>query len=120
MSRLLPWKRLSDKACGEGGKMPQGVDLFTEIRKPAQFRQKPGCSLANVYNILFLNSVILFKYCTEMKMPLPDGHLGVSGKAYPQSYPQNLWVSGFSFYSNSLRLNAKVLSSIVCQAVEPA
>jgi hypothetical protein len=120
LSRLLSWKRLSDKACGGSGKTPRGVDLFTEIGKPLQFRETPGRHPENTYNTLILNGVILFKYCTEMKMPLPDGHLGFCGRAYSQSYPQILWVSSFLFYSNSLRPNVEALSSIVWQAVERA
>jgi hypothetical protein len=41
-------------------------------------------------NILFLNDDFLFKYCTEMKMPLPGGYLGFLPGPYSQSYPQNL------------------------------
>jgi len=73
-----------------------------------------------VFNSLFLNDVILFKYCTEMKITLSDGHLGISCGPYPQSYPQNLWVRHFPFRSNNLRAYVKTLSSIVRQATEPA
>jgi hypothetical protein len=71
-------------------------------------------------NRLFLNDIILFNYCAEMKITFSDGHLGVSRGAYPQSYPQNLWVSGFLFCGKSLRAYAKILSSIGRQAFEPA
>jgi hypothetical protein len=69
---------------------------------------------------LFMNDIILFNYCAETKITLSDGHLGVLRKAYSQSYPQNLWVRSFCFYSNKLRPYAKVLSSIGGQASEPA
>jgi hypothetical protein len=55
-----------------------------------------------------------------MKIALPDGYLGIPGGAYSQSYPQNLWVMNFLFYSNTLRAYAKVFSSIGRQAPEPA
>jgi hypothetical protein len=67
-----------------------------------------------------LNDIILFKYCTEMKIALPDGHLGFLRGPYSQSYPQNLWVSQFLFYSNGLRAYAKVYSNIDRQASDPA
>jgi len=67
-----------------------------------------------------LNNIILFKYCTEMKMPLPDGHLGFLPDPYSQSYPQNLWVSKFLICSNGLKAFAKILSSIDPQASDVA
>jgi hypothetical protein len=67
-----------------------------------------------------MNNIILFKYCTEMKRPLPDGHLGFLACPYSQSYPQNLWVSHFLIRSNELKAYAKILSSIDPQAFDPA
>jgi len=67
---------------------------------------------------MFFNDIILFKYCTEMKRPLPDGHLGGFPGAYSQSYPQNLWVSHFFFCSNKLKPYAKNFSSIGWQATD--
>jgi hypothetical protein len=69
---------------------------------------------------MILNVFILFKYCTEMKMPLPDGHLGFMPRPYSQSYPQNLWVSNFLISGNGLKAYAEVLSRIDPQASEPA
>jgi hypothetical protein len=100
--------------------MPPTVDLLTEIRQLSQTPANAGVSVAHQYKSLFLKCLILFKYCTEMKITLPDGHLGIPGGAYSQSYPQNLWVINFLFYSNKLRAYAKVFSSIGRQASEPA
>jgi hypothetical protein len=55
-----------------------------------------------------------------MKMPLPDGHLGVAPRPYSQSYPQILWVSNFLIGGNGLKADINVLSSIDPQAPEPA
>jgi hypothetical protein len=55
-----------------------------------------------------------------MKMPLPDGHLGIVPSPYSQSYPQFLWVSNFLIRSNGLKAYAEVLSSIDPQASDPA
>jgi hypothetical protein len=74
----------------------------------------------DVYKYLFLNKKILLKYCTEMKIAKPDGNLGVRRGAYPQSYPQILWVSLFTFSSNSLSALGEVISKIHRQAFEPA
>ena len=79
-----------------------------------------GILPSDQHNQLFLNNIILFKYCAEMKITLPDGHLGVLPGAYSQSYPQNLWVSHFLFYSNQLKAYAKIFSSICRQAFDPA
>lgn len=68
--------------------------------------------------MLFLNDIMLFKYCTEVTITLPDGHLGGLPAAYSQSYPQNLWVSPFLFYGKGLRTYAKAFSSIGRQASE--
>jgi hypothetical protein len=120
LGRLLPRKRPSGKACRKGRKSPLLVDLFTEIRQAPQSPEGCGSFLHDDRNTLFLNNIILFKYCTEIKMALPDGHLGVSRGAYTQSYPQNLWVSIFFFSSNSLRAYAKTFSNIARQAPELA
>jgi hypothetical protein len=120
LGRRLPRKRPPAKACREAEKGPPAVDLLTEIGKTRQNPHHSVVSAADKSNTLFLNNIILFKYCTEMKITLPDGHLGVSGGAYSQSYPQNLWVMNFLFHSNSLRAYAKVFSSIGWQAPEPA
>jgi hypothetical protein len=113
-------KRPPGKACQEGKKVPPGVDLFTEIRTGQQVLCLTGVFTGAQCNSLIFNCLILFKYCTEMKIALSDGHLGFSLNPYSQSYPQNLWVSSFLFYSNSLRAYAKVFSSIDRQASDPA
>ena len=100
--------------------MSPAVDLFTEIRQTPQFPQEARIFAPVIYNILFLNDVILFNYCAGMKMTLSDGHLGDFSHAYSQSYPQNLWVSIFPFCSNGLMAYAKYLSSIGRQAFERA
>ncbi len=100
--------------------MPPTVDLLTEIRQVCETLANTVVSAVNQCNALFLKCIILFKYCTEMKIALPDGHLGIPGGAYSQSYPQNLWVMNFLFHSNTLRAYAKVFSSIGRQAPEPA
>ena len=100
--------------------MPLVVDLFTEIRQASQLLGWSASFPHDECNMLFINNFILFKYCTEIKMALPDGHLGISNLAYTQSYPQNLWVSIFLFCSNGLRPYAKILSSIDRQPFEPA
>jgi hypothetical protein len=100
--------------------MPPAVDLLTEIRQVCETPANIGDYAMRQYKSLFLKCLILFKYCTEMKITLPDGHLGISGGAYSQSYPQNLWVMNFLFYSNKLRAYAKVFSSIGRQATDPA
>ena len=100
--------------------MPPTVDLLTEIRQVSEPPVNSGVSAIHQCKQLFLKCIILFKYCTEMKIALSDGHLGVPGGAYSQSYPQNLWVMNFLFYSNTLRAYAKVFSSIGRQAPEPA
>ena len=100
--------------------MPPTVDLLTEIRQVCETPANTGVSATHQYKPLFLKCLILFKYCTEVKIALPDGHLGISGGAYSQSYPQNLWVMNFLFHSNKLRAYAKVFSSIGRQASEPA
>ena len=100
--------------------MPPAVDLLTEIRQVCKTLANAGTSARRQYNSLFLKCLILFKYCTEMKITLPDGHLGIPRGAYSQSYPQNLWVMNFLFRSKSLRAYAKTFSSIGRQAFEPA
>jgi hypothetical protein len=96
------------------------VDLLTEIRQARENVGDTVVSAAHKINQLFLNSIILFNYCTNMKITLPDGHLGATGRAYPQSYPQILWVSLFTFSSNSLSALGEVISKIHRQAFEPA
>jgi hypothetical protein len=71
-------------------------------------------------NQLFLNNLILFKYCTEARIALPDGYLGFPRDPYSQSYPQILWVSIFAFCSKVLKASFDALSSIDGQATEPA
>jgi hypothetical protein len=100
--------------------MPRGVDLFTETRKAPESLRGLRAFVPGEFKYLFLYNIILFKYCTEMKIALSDGHLGISSVAYPQSYPQILWVSHFPFCGNSLWDCMEALSSIVCQASEPA
>ena len=100
--------------------MPPTVDLLTEIRQVCETPALTGVSVAHQYKSLFLKCLILFKYCTEMKITLPDGHLGIPGGAYSQSYPQILWVMNFLFCSKSLKAYAKTVSSIGRQAIEPA
>ena len=73
-----------------------------------------------VFNYLFLNNIILFKYCTETGMALPHGYLGFPRDPYSQSYPQILWVSIFTFCSKVLKAGFDTLSSIDGQATEPA
>jgi hypothetical protein len=118
--RRLPRKRPPAKACREGKKVSPVVDLLTEIRQARENVGDTVVSAARKINQLFLNSIILFNYCTNMKITLPDGHLGAAGRAYSQSYPQNLWVSIFLFCSNGLKAYAKTFSSIGRQAPEPA
>ena len=72
-----------------------------------------------MFKQLFLNDIILFKYCAEAGIALPDGYLGILREPYSQSYPQNLWVSIFVFCSNVLKANFDALSSIARQATEP-
>jgi hypothetical protein len=118
--RLPPWKSPPRKACRESRKTPSALDLFTEFGSSAEVRASKRVSAPIGRKPLFLNDIILFKYCTEMKIALPDGHLGDLPEAYPQSYPQNLWVSCFLFRSNSLKPYAKTFSSIGRQAFESA
>jgi hypothetical protein len=73
-----------------------------------------------IRNKLFLNNIILFKYCTATGIALPDGYLGIPRGPYSQSYPQKLWVSIFVFCSKMLKANSDALSSIGRQATEPA
>ena len=101
-------------------KMPPAVDLCTEVGQARKVRSGTRSFPRHAHNLLFLNDVILFKYCTETGMPLPGGHLGGFPGAYSQSYPQNLWVSHFLFCSNQLRAYAKIFSSICRQAFDPA
>ena len=98
--------------------MPRTVDLCTEVRQARA--AAPATESISIFlrNMLFLNSFILFKYCTEMKITLSDGHLGVFVGAYSQSYPQNLWVSYFLFHSKALSAYVNTLSSIDTQASE--
>jgi hypothetical protein len=79
-----------------------------------------GACTHDALNTLFFNDYILFKYCAAVKRPLPVGHLGFLPGPYSQSYPQNLWVSSFSIYSNGLKAYPKILSSIDPQASDPA
>jgi hypothetical protein len=120
LGRRILRKRPPAKACGEGKKAPPAVDLLTEIRQVCETPAIAGASAMRRYKSLFIKCLILFKYCTEMKITLPDGHLGIPRGAYSQSYPQNLWVMYFLFSSNSLRAYAKTFSSIGRQAFEPA
>ena len=55
-----------------------------------------------------------------MKIARPGGNLGVRRGAYPQSYPQILWVSPFVFSARYLSAFGKVISKILRQASEPA
>ena len=73
-----------------------------------------------MFNLLFLNDIKLFKYCTEVTIALPHGYLGVPRGPYSQSYPQILWVSIFTFCSKVLKAGFDTLSSIDGQATEPA
>lgn len=98
--------------------MPPTIDLFTEIRKDPKVPVPLEAPSAFLNNLLFLNNNILFKYCTEMKIALPDGDLGACPGAYSQSYPQNLWVSHFLLCSNSLSNYANTFSSICRQATD--
>ena len=99
--------------------MPLTVDLLTEIRHAAENPQKVRCLAAISCNRLFYWCNFLVKYCTPMKIALPDGHLAVSPEAYSQSYPQKLCVRIFFFQGNGLRQYAKVFSNITLQALEP-
>ena len=71
-----------------------------------------------ISSALFLNIIIMFKYCTMMKKPFSHCHLAIVQRAYPQSYPQILWVSHFLFFSNDLCAKFKAKSSIHCQAID--
>jgi len=99
--------------------MPPTVDLLTEIRSPGENPQEPRCHAAISCKLLFYICNFLVKYCTPMKIALPDGHLAVSPEAYSQSYPQKLCVRIFFFQGNGLRQYAKVFSNITLQALEP-
>jgi len=81
--------------------MPPAVDLCTEVGHARIAVPVLGHFHLKSRNLLFLNDVILFKYCTEMEITLSDGHLGGFPDAYSQSYPQNLWVSNFLFCSKA-------------------
>jgi hypothetical protein len=120
LRRLPPWKSPPIKACRSAQKTPRPVDLFTEIRRARQLCAALALCADLPCNYMFLNNVILFKYCAEIKMPLSDGHLDGFDEAYSQSYPQNLWVSNLLFGSNKLIDYAKVSSSIGRQASESA
>jgi hypothetical protein len=98
--------------------MPPAVDLCTEVGHAPKVPPSPWAYLAEVRNVLFLNNIMLFNYCAEVTIALPDGNLGNFPAAYSQSYPQNLWVSHFVFCSNGLRAYAKTFSSIGRQAYE--
>ena len=73
-----------------------------------------------MFNLLFLNDIKLFKYCTEVTIALPHGYLGLPCDPYSQSYPQILWVRTFAFCSKVLKAGFDALSSINGQATEPA
>ena len=100
--------------------MPVKLDLFTEFRKARQTSHPEGPSPDAAINQLFYNNIILFNCCTEMKIPLSGGHLGVLPEVCPQSYPQNLWANRFVLCNNGLGDYAKVLSRTGQQASEPA
>ena len=96
--------------------MPPAVDLCTEVGHAGKVRPIAWAFSAQARNLLLLNDIMLFKYCAEVTIALPDGHLGAFPDAYSQSYPQNLWVSNFVFYSKGLRGCAENFSSIGGQA----
>jgi hypothetical protein len=68
--------------------------------------------------MLFLLNYFLFKSCTAMKTPFADGHLGVFGGGFPQSYPQILWIRKFHLSNSVLSPKSEVKSSFSQQASE--
>jgi len=96
-------EKAAQQGLPRGGKTTPAVDLFTEILNSSQSRSHTGAKEIDGRILLFLHIILLFKYCTEMKITLLRGHLAASSRSYSQSYPQFLWANSFLLSSNQLR-----------------
>ena len=65
----------------------------------------------NVYNLLFLIDIILFKYCANKSEALRMEDLRELFGVYSQSYPHNLWVKNFLICNKKLHSYSENFSS---------